>query len=153
MSQSESHNNPLTLECKVHFRSARHGRRRLTAGQAPEPTAVPQGRVPHVTRLMALAVRLRGLLEAGEVTDYAELARLGHVTRARVTQIMNLTLLAPDLQEQVLFLPLVHAGRSPITEHDLRPIAAESEWPKQRRLWGHLRERLHQHLSTAPSAR
>jgi hypothetical protein len=39
---------------------------------------------------MALAVRFEVMLKRGEVKDYAELARVGHVTRARVTQIMNL---------------------------------------------------------------
>ncbi len=51
----------------------------------------------------------RELIREGVVTDYAELARLGHVTRARVTQIMNLLHLAPDIQETLLFLP---AGRA-----------------------------------------
>jgi hypothetical protein len=40
------------------------------------------------------------------IRDYAELARLGRVTRARMTQIMKLLDLAPDIQEQILFLPL-----------------------------------------------
>ncbi len=138
MSDSSS----MTIECKVHFATARRGRKRLTAGGEPTPEPVQEGRVPHVSRLMALALRLDGLLQAGEVTDYAELARLGHVTRARVTQVMNLTLLAPDLQEQVLFLPHVLSGRSPLTEHDLRPIAAEPDWSVQRRMWKRLATRL-----------
>jgi hypothetical protein len=37
------------------------------------------------------------MIERGEVRDYADLARLGYVTRARLTQIMNLLLLAPDI--------------------------------------------------------
>ena len=69
------------------------------------------------------------------MADYADLARLGHVTRARVTQIMNLLQLAPEIQEALLFLPRTVKGRDPIREHHVRPIAAELEWRKQRRLW------------------
>jgi len=102
------------------------------AGLTPSP--VP-GRVPRVARLMALAIRFDALVREGTVSTQADLAAVGHVTRARVTQIMNLLHLAPDLQEAILDLPPVRAGRDPITEHDLRPIAAEVEWAVQRSLW------------------
>ncbi|MGD9691080.1 MAG: hypothetical protein AB7K52_15585 [Phycisphaerales bacterium] len=108
------------------------GGKTTRAGAAPEEAI---GRVPRVSRLMALAIRFDGLVRSGAVTTQAELAAVGHVTRARVTQIMNLLHLAPDLQEAILFLPLVTAGKDPLTEHDLRPIAAEVEWGRQRRLW------------------
>jgi hypothetical protein len=91
--------------------------------------------VPKLSRLMALAIRFQGMLERGEVKDYAELARVGHVTRARVTQIMNLLLLAPDIQEQILFLPLVKEGHDPVKEWQVRPVAAEPVWARQRRMW------------------
>jgi hypothetical protein len=84
---------------------------------------------------MALAIRLERLVKSGEVVDYADIARLGHVTRARVTQIMNLLNLAPDIQEEILFLPRTEHGRDPIQEHMVRPIAAILDWKKQRRLW------------------
>ena len=57
------------------------------------------------------------------------------MTRARVSQIMAL-LLAPDIQEQVLFLPRTERGRDPVILHDLLPIAATADWKRQRRLWG-----------------
>jgi hypothetical protein len=57
------------------------------------------------------------------MTDQAELARLGHVTRARLTQIMNLLCLAPDIQEQILFLPATERGRDVVAEKQLRPVA------------------------------
>jgi len=88
---------------------------------------------------MALALRLEHLLKDGEVADYADLARLGHVTRARVTQIMNLLNLAPDIQEELLFLPKTTHGRDTIRERHLRPIAAVLDWRKQRRMWKTLR--------------
>ncbi len=75
------------------------------------------------------------LLKEAEVEDYAELERLGHVSRARLTQIMNLTLLAPDIQEQILFLPAVIEGRDPLKEWQVRPVAAEAMWTHQRPLF------------------
>ena len=93
------------------------------------------GRVPRVARLMALAIRFDQLIRDGVVADQAELARLGRVSRARLTQIMNLLQLAPDIQEQIIFLPKCQSGRSPLTERQLRPIAAAIDWHKQRKLW------------------
>src|SRR5262245_15082590 len=92
----------MTFRCKVHFRRGQSGRVEMRSGVQPAITASPAERVPRISRLMALAIRFDELLRKGEVKDYAELARLGHVTRARVTQIMNLLNLAPDLQEQIL---------------------------------------------------
>ena len=88
---------------------------------------------------MALAIRLEQQLQGGEIPDQAGLAQLGHVSRARVTQILNLLCLAPDIQEDLLFLPEVSKGRAPISERDLRPIAAWPDWAEQRRLWARLR--------------
>jgi len=130
----------LTVECKVHFEIGRKTRKKLTVGDAPpDPqTLVKPGRVPRVARLMALAIRLERLLAEGVTRDYADLARLGAVTRARLTQIMNLTLLAPDIQEALLFLPRTTRGRDPLTEPQLRAIAALPDWRKQLRLWRNL---------------
>ncbi|NIA16123.1 MAG: hypothetical protein GWP08_18840 [Nitrospiraceae bacterium] len=106
-----------------------------------EPAETPPGRVPRVTKLMALAIRFEHLLASGAVRDQTELAELGHVTRARVTQIMNLLHLAPDIQEAILHLPRVTEGRAPIAERHLRAIAAEVDWQKQRRKWMQTRGR------------
>lgn len=125
----------LTVECKVHFTQARHGRKRIAAGVAPVAATVPLGRVPRLARLMALAIRFEALLQQGEVHDYADLARLGHVTRARVTQIMNLLNLAPDIQEALLFLPPTEFGRDGVKEWQVRPIAAVHDWVRQRKMW------------------
>jgi hypothetical protein len=124
------------IRCKVGFTNGRRSEKRLRNG---EPSAAPgPGRVPRVSRLMALAIRFEQLVRNGVVADYADLARLGRVTRARVTQIMNLLNLAPDIQETILFLPRVEKGPDPITERQLRPVAAEVEWGKQRRMWRHV---------------
>jgi hypothetical protein len=124
---------PLAVECEVHFQRERRGRKHLAEGPAP-PLPEP-GRVPRVARLMALALRFEALLRDGAVKDYKELARLGHVTSARVSQIMNLLYLAPDLQEAILFLPRTVRGRDRLVLRDLLPVAALADWIKQRRLW------------------
>jgi hypothetical protein len=72
-------------------------------------------------------------VRSGALRDYAELARLGHVTRARVTQIMNLLNLAPDIQEYLVWLP-PRTGRR-ITEREMRQIAGEVRWDRQRVLF------------------
>jgi hypothetical protein len=91
-----------------------------------------------VTKLSALAHRFEELLRRGEVADYSELARLGRVTRARISQIMSLLSLAPDLQEQVLFLPRTERGRDPIQMRHLLPIAQVADWKIQPQLWAAL---------------
>ncbi len=102
--------------------------------EGPPPTAPERhiGRLPRITRYMALAIYYEDLIRQGHVHDYAEIATLGHVTRARVTQIMNLRLLAPDLQERLLFLIRIGGGRDTFCLRRLQPIALESDWRKQR---------------------
>lgn len=131
----------LTFQCKVHFTQARRGRKQMAVGEAPAVAPVPLGRVPRIARLMALAIRFERLLAQGEVRDYADLARLGHVTRARVTQIMNFLNLAPDIQEKLLFLPPIEAGRDTLKEWQVRPIAATADWKDQRHRWRKLMSR------------
>ena len=125
---------PLRLTCPVLLRRRRQ-RSDGSSGPESAPPPLPPGRVPRVARLMALAIRFEQLLRQGVVADYAALAHLGHVSRARVTQIMNLLCLAPDLQETLLLLPRTERGRDPIILRDLQPIAAVLDWREQRRLW------------------
>ncbi|GMV26893.1 MAG: hypothetical protein AMXMBFR58_29240 [Phycisphaerae bacterium] len=122
-----------TVQIKVHIQAASRGRKKLITGPAAPPG--PTGNLPRITRLMALAIRFDHLIHAGEVKDLADIARLGHVTRARVTQIMNLLHLAPDIQESLLFLGLVHKGGDPVSERDLRAITKLADWREQRKLW------------------
>jgi hypothetical protein len=124
----------MTFRTNVHFRAGRNGRKHLENGEKPTPNA-EAGRVPWVSKLMALAIRFDGLIRDGVVTDQAELAHLGHVSRARVTQIMNLLHLAPDIQEELLFLPRIERGKEPIQERQMRPIAAVPDWRKQRQMF------------------
>ncbi len=124
----------ITVKRKVQFTRAAHGRRRV-APATTEPKPVEPGRVPRISRLMAVAIRLESLLRTGEVSGIPELARLGHVTQPRMSQILALTLLAPDIQEELLFLPRITAGKSAIHEKMLRPISAEIDWARQREMW------------------
>jgi hypothetical protein len=84
---------------------------------------------------MALALRFERLLREGHVARYSDLARLGHVTHARVSQIMNLLYLAPDIQEALLFLPRTRHGRDPIILRDLQPIAVVLDGRRQGQMW------------------
>lgn len=93
-----------------------------------------------ITLDRGLAIRCEDLVRRGEITDYADAARLGHVTRARMSQIMNLLNLAPDIQEAILFLPRTTQGRDTIGERDLRSVCILTDWKKQRRLWQHLQD-------------
>ena len=125
----------MSVTYKRDFHVSRHqkGRKRMESG---ELATVGHG-APRVAKLLALAIRFDQLVSDGVVANYAELARLGRVSRARVTQIANLLNLAPDIQEEILFLKSKE-GREPITERELRPIATESDWRKQRRMWNTL---------------
>ena len=114
-------------ECQLpDFASA--GRR----SEQPEPKA---GRVPRLSRLLALALRMDELLRGGTVRTYGDLAKLGHVSRARISQIENLLLLAPDIQEEILFLPDVREGREPLRLRQVFPMTVIPCWQQQRRLW------------------
>jgi hypothetical protein len=127
---------PATIECACRF--GRPRRLSIQSHVLRDRSPVPQGRAPRLARLMALAIRFEELLSSGQVRDYAELARLGHVSRARISQIMNLRLLCPQIQEQILFLPPAEHGRDPIHLTLLQPIALEPDWHKQRRRWAAL---------------
>lgn len=131
----------LTVELAFHAERTLRGRKSLRQGKAPPRPALPPGRVPRVARLLALAHHFDGLLRQGLVKDQAELARLGRVTPARISQIMNLLLLSPDIQEAVLFLPLTTRGRDPLRLAILQPIALTAPWSEQRRAWARLAAR------------
>ncbi|HOR29090.1 MAG TPA: hypothetical protein PLS90_16655 [Candidatus Sumerlaeota bacterium] len=129
----------LKIVAHVHFGREKRGKRRLLAGRAPQPERqMEQGNIPRLARLMALAIHFEGLLARGEVKDMAELARLGHVTRARITQIMNLRLLAADIQEALLDLPRTMKGRDRLQYRHVQPMTVTLSWGKQREMWAML---------------
>ena len=104
---------------------------RLRRAETPEPKAglQPLARLPRITRLMALAIKLQDMVDRGEVRDYADLARLGYVSRARITQIMNLINLAPCIQEALLFPDA--SPKKPVCERRIRRVARLVLWRDQ----------------------
>ena len=105
--------------------------------EGPPPTAPerPKGRMPRITRYMALAIYYEDLIRQSHVYDYAEIATLGYVTRARVTQIMNLRLLAPTIQEVLLSLRRTQKGRDELCLRRIQAIALEPDWKQQAEMW------------------
>jgi hypothetical protein len=107
-----------------------------------DPVAPANGRTPapdrvaRVARMIALAHHWRGLVRSGVVRDQAALAQLVGVTRARITQVMGLLHLAPEIQEAVLLPPTESRGaEGTVTHRELLSIAAEPAWSDQRRRW------------------
>jgi transcriptional regulator with XRE-family HTH domain len=96
----------------------------------PEPVRRPA----KVARQLALAHHLQAAIERGLVADQAALARKLGLTRARVTQLFDLLMLAADLQEQVLALEAVD-GAEPMAERTLREVAHAGTWAEQRAAW------------------
>ncbi len=84
--------------------------------------------------MKVFAARFNEMLRTGEASETIELARRGHVTQPRMSQIIALNRLAPDLQEAPLTLPATK-GKPEIHEKRLRPIAAVLAWEEQRTVW------------------
>ena len=104
-------------------------------------TSHAPGRLPRVTQVLALAIQFEDMLARGDAKDYADLARLGGLCRERVSQIMRLNYLAPDIQVELLYLPPTPTGRFPISETGVRKIAGLLSWVEQREAWLRLRVR------------
>ena len=131
---------PLVIEGTVALgRRRRAGRREENDAGPASAASVPSARVPRLARLLALAWHIDGLVRSGTLASYAAAARLGHVSRARLSQILSLLNLAPDLQEHLLFLQCPRRGRAPLTLRQLVRVAAALDWPEQRRRWRQLR--------------
>jgi hypothetical protein len=126
----------VTLRVPTHMAAPSHA---LILREGPKPTR-PRGRIPRVARLLALAYHFQELLDTRAVETQAELAELAKLTPARVTQIMNLLFLAPDIQEEIFFLPPVTERRPAITERNLRQVLKTAVWSEQRERWEALRQ-------------
>ena len=123
---------PYTIDCTVQF--GRPGRGGALYSTAQPPVSLP-GRLPRLARLMALALRLEKLLATGAVKDFRTLARLGHVSPARISQIVSLLHLAPDIQEALLFRTRPERGRDCLGLRQVLPLTKVWDWHQQRRLW------------------
>jgi hypothetical protein len=121
-----------TLEVEITIDRQRGQRRRPSESKTPDPP-----RISRIARLMALAIKFQDMVDRGEVRDYADLARLGYVSRARITQIMNMLNLAPDIQEELLTSSTL-AAQANVPERGLRQVTAVVAWSQQRRLWNEL---------------
>ena len=117
----------MSIETPIQFNRAKAGRKKIAEKPAKNPSLPPDS-IPRISRLMALALHFDDLIRQGSVRDYADLARLGGVTRARITQIMNLLNLPPWKQEEILFLPGSVRGRDSLTEREVREAACVIEW-------------------------
>lgn len=121
----------IAIETPIHFTRAKAGRKKIAPGPQPKPPVAPPDPVPRISRLMALAIHFDGLIRKGTVKDYADLARLGGVSRARITQIMNLLNLAPEIQELLLLFGEAVRGRGCLTEREIRAVTDICDWHKQ----------------------
>ena len=110
------------------------GRRKRFDPVAPPK---PERRPARVALQLALAHEVQRASDMGELKDQAEAARRLGLTRARVTQLLDLTLLAPDIQEQALFSER-EAGMASRSERSLRVAAAAEQWNEQRQVTGSL---------------
>jgi len=122
----------MKTQHEVYFTRGPCGHRELKTG---EPPPANLGRLQRVTKLMALAIRFDQLIQDGVVEDQGEIARLGHVTPARLSQIMGMLSLAPDIQEAILFLPRIDSGPDTVKEIEVRRIARVLDWGVQRGMW------------------
>jgi hypothetical protein len=122
-------------EVVIAFQGGRAWRQRHQAAKR-----APARRYPaRIARQLALAHALRRRLERGEFADFADMARQLAFTRARVTQLMDLLLLAPEVQEEILFLELP-PGAQPVSERGLREaVLGTIDWQEQRWRWEGLR--------------
>ncbi len=129
----------IKVKRKVAFQGEAHKRR--DAAKAARVTLAQSGRIPRIAKLVSLANRMQSMLESGEVESFQQLAELGRISQPRMTQIMSLLNLAPDIQEELLYLPEVIKGKAGIHERLLRPLTTEIDWKVQRRMWGRIRKR------------
>jgi len=124
------------FEVTVQLRPSVHDVYRTAPSAVPPMAYAPKhGQLPRITQVLALAIQFQEMLDRGEARNYADLARLGCVCRERISQVMALTWLAPDIQEAVLRLQEVPGGRFPISEGSLRRIAQLPGWESQRQQW------------------
>ena len=121
----KSNDETLQVEITIAPAKGRKGGQRRSAG---EPKVPDTPRIPRVARLMALAIKFQDMVDRGEVRDYADIARLGYVSRARLTQIMNLLLLAPRIQEELL---LASTANFEVRESQLRHVVRREFWQDQ----------------------
>ena len=140
----------VTVTYKFEVTRGRKGRKQLAPPAAPieqdtppaslRPVIDPSS-IPKLTRLLVLGHHFERLVRDGVVVDYTQLARLTGLSKARVTQILNLTMLPPDVQLEVLLLDGADVRRHRLFEKTAaRLAAAHSDWNEQRAAWNSARK-------------
>src|SRR5579864_3711310 len=127
-----SNNAPLEIQFQLRMKSR--------PAEVARSEGRSAGRLPQITRVLALAIHFDEMILRGDAKDYADIARLSCLCRERVSQIARLNYLAPDIQVELLYLPPTSTGRYPISESAVRKIANILSWADQRREWQQLKE-------------
>ena len=134
--ETDANKNVRIFEGKLHREQRGHGKAFIEGPPAPPPK--PVRRPARVAVMLALAHKIQDAIDRGAVRDQAEAARRLGLTRARVTQLMGLTLLAPDIQGALLEADAVD-GVEPHHERSLRTLLRSPVWAEQRAVWRRLR--------------
>ena len=125
----------------------RSPRQRSHTGEtAPVPPAIVdalelRAKLPRITHTVARAVLFEHSIANGEAADFSDLARLTAITRERVSQVMKMMWLAPDIHDDLLRLPPVRRGDFSIMVPEVTTIADEVLWEDQRILWSNLKQK------------
>ena len=133
------HNSAVEIQFRLNTPPGRAAER----SYRPTPRDRRVGRLPRIAQVMALAIQLQDMIQRGDARDYADLARLGCLTRERMSQMMELVWLAPEIQQEIVEFPPRAATRFPISELAARRIAASLDWVEQRELWRKLKQDCH----------
>ena len=118
-----------TIKMSVHFSPGNCGHKILRKGKRPKH-AKPT-RLPRITRLMALSIRYERLIKQGVITRHIDLADLAGIGRSQVSRIIQLQLLAPDIQEWLLNLPETEKSEDPVMWTDVQPLTQIASWQEQ----------------------
>jgi hypothetical protein len=139
MNTGETKNEKMRSGTRVFTGQLFRGRdgRKTTFSDKPPSRPEPVRRPARIARMLALAHSFQAEVDGGKYLDRADLARQLGLTRARVTQLLDLMLLAPDIQEEILFLDAV-AGAEPVSERTLRKVTRHLPWAEQRTAWAEI---------------
>lgn len=128
------------------LRRVQRGAGKGFVSESPSPPAFARPRRPaRVAIMLAVAHKIAAAIARGQLRGQSDAAQRLRVTRARVTQLLGLLTLAPDLQERVLFLEAVD-DVEPLTEQAFRKVTRALRWAEQRAISRSL-------LATGPATR
>src|SRR5579871_5302477 len=130
----------MSLKTPLEIQFSLRARPRHATQSGESISSTKTGRLPRVTQVLALAIYLEDLIRRGEAKDYADLARLSCLCRERISQIVRLNYLAPDIQVEILYLAPTISGRFAVGETAMRKIANLLSWVDQRSEWRALKQ-------------